>query len=92
MKTAIELIAEERKEQIKKHGWTMEHDINEHPDGSLKRAALYALTSKGEYEQGGFEQFQSKMTYKSQTQKLIIAAALLAAEIDVRLHIESIKP
>lgn len=42
MKTAIELITEERKRQIEKEGWTFEHD-DEHTDQSLAMvAALYA--------------------------------------------------
>ena len=39
MKTGIELIAEEREEQIKKHKWTLQHDRQEHYDGELIRAA-----------------------------------------------------
>ena len=38
MKTGIELIAEERQEQIQKHGWTKDHDA-QHNDGELVRAA-----------------------------------------------------
>ncbi|HEY1044974.1 MAG TPA: hypothetical protein VGF79_00950 [Bacteroidia bacterium] len=41
-KTGIELISDERREQLEKHGWTLEHD-SEHTNGELKLAALYAL-------------------------------------------------
>ncbi len=39
MKTGIELIAQERKKQIKKHGFDLEHD-QIHDDGALIDAAL----------------------------------------------------
>lgn len=40
--TPLELIAEERKRQIEKEGWTLEHD-DEHEDSELAMAAaLYA--------------------------------------------------
>ena len=39
MKTGIELIAEERQEQIEKHGWTKQHDEQEHDGDELVRAA-----------------------------------------------------
>lgn len=39
MKTGIELIAEERQEQIEKHGWTLEHDRQNHTHDELVRAA-----------------------------------------------------
>jgi hypothetical protein len=43
MKTAIELIAEERKRQIEAEGWTPEHD-DRHKNGQLATAAAcYAL-------------------------------------------------
>lgn len=42
MKTAIELIDEERTRQIEKEGWTFEHD-DQHDDGQLAQAAaVYA--------------------------------------------------
>ncbi|HTJ52651.1 MAG TPA: hypothetical protein VL443_24515 [Cyclobacteriaceae bacterium] len=39
MKTGIELIAEERSEQISKHGYSIEDDIRKYPDSDLIRAA-----------------------------------------------------
>ena len=39
MKTGIELIAQERKEQLKKHKWTSEHD-DQHDCGELTDAAI----------------------------------------------------
>lgn len=39
MKTGIELIAEERKEQVNKHNWTAEHD-QQHDGGELAIAAV----------------------------------------------------
>lgn len=46
MKTGIELIAEERQEQIEKHGFTTDEDYNL---GELVEGAKYALTMNREY-------------------------------------------
>lgn len=81
MKTGIELIAEERQEQIEKHGWTAEHD-SDHIDGDLKDAALFALTKSIKYHQLGFDRFEKKVRRKLYKERLIIAGALIAAEID----------
>src|SRR5690606_3880932 len=44
MKTAIELIADERRRQIEVEGWTLDHD-DKHTDGSIADAAgCYALS------------------------------------------------
>lgn len=43
MKTGIELIAEERKRQLEKCGWTSEHDDNETDDQLANAAATYAI-------------------------------------------------
>ncbi len=78
---AIDFIKTEQLKQREKHGYTEQHD-DEHYNGELKKAALYALTMKEEYKQNGFDEFESKMEQKNKVQKLIIAAALLASEID----------
>lgn len=45
MKTAIEMIADERKRQIEEEGWTPEHDDSLNSDGELgNAAACYAMS------------------------------------------------
>ncbi len=81
MKTGIELITKEREEQIKKHGYTQEHD-DQHKDGALINAAIFAITLRGEWRQKGWEIFEAKMLEKSYDKRIIVAGALIAAEID----------
>ncbi len=86
MKTGIERIAEERKQQLHKHGYTKAHDVREHSDGALITAALYALTMNKKYEQAGFDDFESAIFEKYEQKRMIdalaVAGALIAAEID----------
>ena len=45
MRSGIKIIAEEREEQIKKHGYDSKHDASIfHQHGELKDAAIYILT------------------------------------------------
>jgi hypothetical protein len=110
MKNGAELIAEERRRQIEKEGWTAEHD-DEHTKGEMALvAALYAspiqlfkkkeqdgnisfidpwpwyeLIEMTRYEsQGGIECVKARDKRKKHSRKrtLIIAGALIAAEID----------
>lgn len=86
MKSGIELIAEERQEQIKKHGWTAEHD-HLHEDGELKFAAMYAIKPHPTVQTGikcysGWDEFTERVDNKTEVQRLIVAGALIAAEID----------
>lgn len=92
MKTGIELIAQERKEQIEKHGHTVDrdtenniynqlgqaasalsHDIQDYEVDEIIEVYLPALWDKGSWE---------KMVKKSYKERLIIAGALIAAQID----------
>ena len=50
MKTGIDLIIEERKEQIEKHGWTHEHDDDEHSAGQLAYAAAQCASPEIIYQ------------------------------------------
>jgi len=100
MKTAIELIAEERQRQIEVEGWTQEHDDDEHNDGDLAYAgAAYALadlyrrtTSKGcdptphcwPFERGWF-----KPTPNDRIRELVKAGALIVAEIERLQRLEA---
>jgi len=89
MKTGIELIADERKEQIEKHGRTIEHDVRENADKQLRDAAT-ALINKDYHALPNSWKFAlcSKMMDKLYYERLIIAGALIAAEID-RLQVNT---
>jgi hypothetical protein len=91
--TGIELIAAERKRQIKEEGWTAEHD-DQHKDGELaKAAASYAYP-----HEGGFFSRRAALWpwadewYKpnpdNRIRELEKAGALIAAEIDRLLRLE----
>jgi len=91
-KTGVDLIAQERREQIKKHGRTIDHDAQVNDNGQLVDATLQLLAV--EYNEGwdsyntpdGWDkEIMAKMIGKSKKERLIIAGALIAAEID-RLH------
>lgn len=93
METGIELIAQERKEQIEKHGRTVEKDMQINTDGQLCHAASGLLRTEGEESAMdiilGFGKLHNwdisiieKMDAKPYKERLIIAGALIAAEID----------
>lgn len=100
MKTAIELITEERQRQIEDEGWTPDHDDNEHNDGDLAYAgAAYALAdlyrravSKGydptphcwPFKRGCF-----KPTPDDRIRELVKAGALIVAEIERLQRLEA---
>ena len=86
--TGIELIAQERKEQIEKHGWK---------DGEetwwLPSLVKYILMDDHDAEKDEFgrwlftqpeidPKWQQKFDDKKEIERLIVAGALLAAEID----------
>jgi hypothetical protein len=91
MKTGVELIAIERQEQIEKHGYDRQF-VEDHPEyyqgGELAFVAEMLLAS--EHEEGidpniypeGWEEDCDRMLAKSYIDRLIIAGALIAAEID----------
>lgn len=84
MKTGIELITEERQEQIKKHGFNSDHD-RQFINGELLEAAMYAITESDEYSQPGlFDDFEMNIELHrhDDLRNLIVAGALIAAEID----------
>lgn len=91
MKTGIEAIAQERKEQIEKHGRTIEDDYMYNSSWPLALAkAASSLTMQpvsdlvvhygkpDEWHQGIWE----KMCRKPYKERLAIAGALIAAEYD----------
>jgi len=82
MKTGIELIAQERDEQINKHGFDVTKDEG-YSENELIKAALFAISP--EYFEWPFywqEKFRDKIMRKLIRERLIIAGALIAAEID----------
>lgn len=91
MKTGIELIAQERKEQLEKHGRTVERDVDENALQQLPVAAMLLIEGGIKIEMMCPSEWDDeiwlKMARKSYKDRLIIAGALLAAEID-RLQFE----
>lgn len=97
MKTGIELIATERQEQIEKHNRTIEDDAkkNDKMQLSFGAALLCCPDPKGmgfdpNSNEGKPENWDqkiwNKMMSKSYKERLIIAGALVAAEIDRLNH------
>ena len=89
MKTGIGLIAKERKEQINKHGRTIERDMVDNKYGQLMVAVEELIRvhpsitqSKNIIPFGWDINVWDKMRMKSRLDRLIIAGALIAAEID----------
>ena len=95
--TGIELIAAERERQIKEEGWTAEHD-EQHEEDELAWAAVYYAMPKplafhcprvGRCEIHPFAVFPqnwnshwAKRDEKDRIRQLVVAGALIAAEID----------
>ena len=99
-KSGIELIAKERDEQIKKHGYTTLKDAAHNANEQLSLAAGWLCyneqgcadmeeVSEEQCPQGWNEMLWAKMCAKPYKERLIIAGALIAAEID-RLNTLSI--
>lgn len=83
--TGIELIAKERAEQIEKHGYTTERDVVENRFSQLTDAAIMLLmTDRHKLTPPSFWDVSiwKRMIAKSEKERMIISAALLAAEID----------
>lgn len=94
-KTAIELIAIERQEQIEKHGHTVERDAKENCVGQLVVGARN-LTHEHHCHENDFDGSWSvmicrNMVAKPYKERLIIAAALIVAEYDRVEYVESLK-
>lgn len=81
-----QMIARERMEQIEKHKFGPSCD-DDYTEGELVQAALFALQSDDDfsmtlYPKGWQDWFAIKIFSKSWVERLSIAGALLAAEID----------
>lgn len=84
MKTGIELIAEERQRQIDVEGWSLEHD-DDHLYGTLAVvAAQLAVAGTDATVMDPLDRSSWGLVEKHQdrTRRLVIAGALIAAEID----------
>lgn len=83
MKTGIDLIIIERREQVQKHERTLDYDIMYNPDGALIMAAQYCTSLDPELYPGTWDKsFRNKISKKPLRERLVIAGALLAAELD----------
>jgi len=91
--TGIELIAQERKEQIEKHGISVEEDVEVNVSDELRLAAhtLTSVRSKITVDGDLIRPFNPwpwkeyawvKICKKSYKDRLVVAGALIAAEID----------
>ena len=78
----IDKIAKERKEQIEKHGYTVENDLR-YVKGQLLMAATAIIQVDDEHWPTDWDKGQyEKIMAKPRTDQLAIAGALVAAEID----------
>jgi hypothetical protein len=92
MKTGIELIEIERTEQIEKHGRTVEKDVKTNYLCQLSFAAailscpnpIQYMSKENNYScpDGWSQKIWDKIRVKPYKERLIIAGALIAAEID----------
>jgi len=91
MKTGIELIAIERQEQIEKHGRTIEQDIINNSQFQLTEAASFLCNPETDPEDYDIQEYLpvgwdldlfTNICHKPYIERLIIAGALIAAEIE----------
>lgn len=83
MLTGIEKIQDERQEQIEDHGRTIANDVKFNDKEQLRIAAMRLLGAGTFLPPIGWDQeLWSKMSAKDYEERLIIAGALIAAEID----------
>jgi len=81
--TGVELIANERKEQIEKHGRTVARDYAENSNEQLVDAATAIIQRNPIFWPNGWDgDVYAKIRKKERKEQLIIAGALIAAEID----------
>lgn len=91
--TGAELIAQERTEQIQKHGYTVQEDVNRYSEevtGNYAEpsdlviaavASIHAQKTMFPYS-WGTGLFVDRICAKNYKDRLVIAGALIAAEID----------
>jgi hypothetical protein len=92
MQTGIERIAKERQEQIEKHGYSTDHDTSVNGNGEIELAVIGLLKQEyGEFPADWNSESIHKMLDKPDIERLVIAGALIAAEID-RLQASTTTP
>lgn len=95
MKNGIELITIERKEQIEKHGRSVKDDVILNNDRQLLSSAIIlchkdpAWAFENKIPNGWDPDIWDKMLNKPILERLAIAGALIAAEIDRINYIKS---
>lgn len=97
--TGIELIAKERQEQLEKHGISIENDATYNKAYQLTEGAAILATEMFPTSRKRFAAMPSdwgdqqclKMCNKPRFQRLVIAGALIAAELDKILAVEERK-
>jgi hypothetical protein len=87
----MKCIERERMEQLAKHNYSRIHDSEVNNQGSLVMAAIYCLTTNPEnYPYNWSPKYKEKLDSKSDKERLIIAGALIAAELD-RIEYDELK-
>jgi hypothetical protein len=87
METGIELITRERTEQIFDHKRSVEDDVIDNSERQLSKGATRLILNQKRKPRGWDERGWGHMINKPYKERLIIAGALIAAEID-RLNYE----
>ena len=95
----VELIATERSEQLEKHEISVQYDVNTNDCAQLSWAAMMLLAVDFEegidpvsFPPGWSEHECEKMINKNYFDRLVIAGALIAAELDRLLSISKSEP
>ena len=94
LETGLEKIAREREEQMVKHGRTIYYDVVNNTANQLSEAAsllaydqtncLHPMEIADDYCPTGWDkEIWSKMVHKPFEERLVIAGALIAAQLDV---------
>nr|WP_293837509.1 hypothetical protein [uncultured Arsenicibacter sp.] len=98
MRSGVDLIAKERHEQINKHGFSIEKDLSQNDYEKLISATLSILFQNPKfsepierkpiyfYPNSWDDKYYERIVQKSRIEQLVIAGALIAAEIDRILY------
>lgn len=86
-RSGVELIADERRRQIEEEGYSGKHDDKINQSGELASAACYYALPETDTEAirmypPNWALMHRKKESKSRLRQLVVAGALLAAEID----------
>lgn len=87
-KTGIELIKAERDEQLTRHKMPVKYDVNSNREGQLISGAVAMLAQDKFFPSDWDTDICCKMDAKKGKERLIIAGAFIAAEIDRLQYIE----